>query len=419
MVTEYDILENWEGPTTENKDWRKKLDKGIEEDIEQALQDQVEGMIEPPLSETSVPLEAEQGWRLGDPLWKEMLWGKGTEDWGVLGDIGRDLTAQGIDIGQFLTYLNPTTVLSDDLRDEMESWKFEGDLYDKIYDTSEYKGVREMKKQAFEDKQQMKSALKDGYVTDENGNKRKLNMSDRSFINDQISKIDEWTAGEPDDLIAEMQADENIMWGPDWMHPSRWGQTWKGLANEMGLTPSNVAPNNPYKDQSEWLRAGGNIIPWLVGAGSKKAAVTGTGKALTTLGHKFGDATKTGITRLVDKLPTPVRTSVEQLLPKLSGKGTIFPAKTGPHFWNRPWTPFRKDFYKPTTYRNAALSGIMLAGKKNLYNPAEAATISDSWDRDPVVFDSYMQDKLNNYSPPKPKPKPKPKGPGHWNEFEG
>jgi hypothetical protein len=38
---------------------------------------------------------------------------------------------------------------------------------------------------------------------------------------------------------------------------------------------------------------------------------------------------------------------------------------------------------------------------------------------DPVVFDSYMQDKLNNYSPPKPKPKPKPKGPGHWNEFEG
>jgi len=38
---------------------------------------------------------------------------------------------------------------------------------------------------------------------------------------------------------------------------------------------------------------------------------------------------------------------------------------------------------------------------------------------DPVVFDSYMQDKLNNYSPPKPKPKPKPKGPGPWNEFEG
>ena len=42
MVTEYDILENWEGPTTENKDWRKKLDQGIREDM-------TEGMIESPL----------------------------------------------------------------------------------------------------------------------------------------------------------------------------------------------------------------------------------------------------------------------------------------------------------------------------------------------------------------------------------
>ena len=40
-MADYDILENWEGPTTENKDWRKKLDQGIREDLS-------EGMIEPP-----------------------------------------------------------------------------------------------------------------------------------------------------------------------------------------------------------------------------------------------------------------------------------------------------------------------------------------------------------------------------------
>ena len=409
-MADYDILENWEGPTTENKDWRKKLDKGICEDLS-------EGMIESELSETSVPLEAEEGWRFTDPLWHEMLWGYNQPGVGVIGDIGRDLTAQGIDLLQGLTYINPTTVLADDLRDEMESWKFEGDLYDKIYDTSEYKAVREIKQLAFEEKQQMKSDLKDGYVTDENGNKRKLNMSDRSFINDQISKIDEWTAGEPDDLIAEMQSKENIMWGPDWMHPSRWGQTWRKTANELGFTPSNVAVNNPYKDQSEWLRGAGNIIPWLAAAGSKKAAATGTGKALTTLGHKFGDAAKTGITRLMDKLPTPVRKTVGQVFPTLSGQGTVFPAKTGPHFWNRPWTPFKKDFYKPTTYRNAALSGIMLAGKKNLYNPAEAATISDDWgrDSDPVTFDPYIQERMDRIR----EPRDEQRGPGPWNEFRG
>ena len=42
-MADYDILENWEGPTTENKDWRKKLDKGIREDLS-------EGMIESPIA---------------------------------------------------------------------------------------------------------------------------------------------------------------------------------------------------------------------------------------------------------------------------------------------------------------------------------------------------------------------------------
>ena len=392
MVTEYDILENWEGPTTENKDWRKKLDQGIREDLS-------EGMIEPELSETSIPLEAAEGWRWNDPLWHEMLWGQGTEDWGLLGDLGRDLTAQGVDLAKMATYINPLTVLSDDLRDEMESWKFEGDIYDKIYDTSEYNAVRDSKKEALEVKQDSKSILKAGGYTDENGNFIKLNMSDRSIINDQIDKIDEWVAKEDDELIKLKQGDENIMWGPDWLHPSRHAQTFKNLANEIGITPSNVAPNNPYKNQSEWIRAGGNILPWLLAGGSKKAAATGTGKALTTWGHKFTDPVTKGIPRLVDKLPTPIRTAVGQVFPKLSGQGTILPPKTGAHWWNRPWTPLKKDFYKPSTLRNAELAGIMLAGKGNLHNPAKAATISDSWDRDPVVFDDVMTEKIQNFEP--------------------
>ena len=43
-MADYDILENWEGPTTENKDWRKKLNKGIREDLS-------EGMIESPIAD--------------------------------------------------------------------------------------------------------------------------------------------------------------------------------------------------------------------------------------------------------------------------------------------------------------------------------------------------------------------------------
>ena len=41
-----------------------------------------------------------------------------------------------------------------------------------------------------------------------------------------------------------------------------------------------------------------------------------------------------------------------------------------------------------------------------------ASEIPDSWDSDPVIFDDYMQEKIQNF-------KPTPKGPGPWNEFEG
>jgi len=41
-----------------------------------------------------------------------------------------------------------------------------------------------------------------------------------------------------------------------------------------------------------------------------------------------------------------------------------------------------------------------------------ASEIPDSWDSDPVIFDDYMQEKIQNF-------KPTPRGPGPWNEFEG
>ena len=41
-----------------------------------------------------------------------------------------------------------------------------------------------------------------------------------------------------------------------------------------------------------------------------------------------------------------------------------------------------------------------------------ASEIPDSWDSDPVIYDDYMQEKIQNF-------KPTPRGPGPWNEFEG
>ena len=50
-------------------------------------------------------------------------------------------------------------------------------------------------------------------------------------------------------------------------------------------------------------------------------------------------------------------------------------------------------------------------------NEAQAATISDDWgrDSDPVTFDPYIQERMQNIR----EPRDERRGPGPWNEFKG
>ena len=73
----------------------------------------------------------------------------------------------------------------------------------------------------------------------------------------------------------------------------------------------------------------------------------------------------------------------------------------------RNWNPFTKQ---PSTYRNVVLSlptfgaADLMANTPNNFEPI---SISDSWDREPVVFDSYMQEKLDNFEPRTTTPGPR------------
>jgi len=94
------------------------------------------------------------------------------------------------------------------------------------------------------------------------------------------------------------------------------------------------------------------------------------------------------------------------------------------------WAPFReiaKDAGKSTWNTIQNLVGIGGAGYlENKYdiadkvgefmqNPADAATISDYWNADPVTFDPYIEERMDRIR----ESQPTPRGPGPWNEFEG
>jgi len=44
-----------------------------------------------------------------------------------------------------------------------------------------------------------------------------------------------------------------------------------------------------------------------------------------------------------------------------------------------------------------------------------ASEIFDSWDSDPVVFDDYVSERMQNIR----EPRDEQRGPGPWNEFRG
>jgi len=182
------------------------------------------------------------------------------------------------------------------------------------------------------------------------------------------------------------------------------GWDWAKEAGNEFFPPSEVDEFSPYKDLASEARLTGNVIPF-------GASILFGGK---------------GLNYLLPKLPNLMQKTIKQVFPKLSGQGTFLPKKKigkmveepwgktpeKTSWFNRNWNPFTKD---PSTYRNWALAGITHPSLvTNFANASqiEPMSISDSWDRDPVVFDSYMQNKLANFEP-------RPKDPGPRDNYRG
>ena len=78
---------------------------------------------------------------------------------------------------------------------------------------------------------------------------------------------------------------------------------------------------------------------------------------------------------------------------------------------------------QPTSIRNLG-GGALTFGAQTGYdelfnNDVQAATISDSWNSDPVVFAAVMTEKIQNFEPRVIRSQDKQRGPGPWNEFKG
>ena len=438
-MADYDILENWEGPTTENKDWRKKLDKGIREDLS-------EGMIEPGLNE----IVEDSPW-YSDPEFYEAMVGWGEPGLGTAGDVGRDLWNQGMMFADFLGHTSPATLLMGGSGDSIfKDMMFKGDVYDKIYSKGDYRDVDKLKNTYGQIIKKTQELVKDGKMDKydasmlnqvlggdlfQEGN---LSMDQKSSLNEIISSLNTAIEQEPDEIIAGWREAEIEAKDLPWYDPGNvdWTTMGKTAINEM-FTPSNVAADNPYKDLANKIRVGGNIAPYVVSpitsgvrtVGSKVApAVT---KAITNsrFGKTLSNLKPFGIfPSLVNKLPKSMQETVRQLLPVTSGKGTFLPTRgTGPKIgppnikpttwnpltWGRPVT--NRDWLGANTLRNWGIAGTMQGGKYLLGdNEVQAAIISDDWgrDSDPVIFDDYVSERIRE-------PRDERRGPGPWNEFEG
>ena len=420
MVTEYDILENWEGPTTENKDWRKKLDQGIREDM-------TEGMIEPGFDEI---VEEDSPW-YSDPEFYEAMVGWGEPGTGAIGDVGRDLWNQAMLTGDFLTAIGPARWLGGGLENSIfHDMMFEGDLYDKIYSKGDYREIEKKRKNAESDKRFMQNILETGSLTKnqvralneafgENKFKEgELSLSDTSLFNEIVLGIDTELARKDDEIIAGWKEKEGGPW-----YDVDWPALGKETANYW-MTPSNVASDNPYKDLANKIRIGGNIAPIAISP-VKSGAQWATSKIAPTISSALS---KKALPSLVNSLPKSMQEVIGQLLPKFSGQGTFFPTRAGgtsfkPTTWN-PLTWGRgitnRNWMDKNSLRNFGIAGTMV-GAEQLFgdNDVQAATISDSWDRDPVVFDDVMTEKIQNFEPRVIRSQDKQRGPGPWNEFEG
>ena len=151
--------------------------------------------------------------------------------------------------------------------------------------------------------------------------------------------------------------------------------------NEL-YTASEVNPNNPYANQASYGRFIANAFP---------LALTGGRGILANLTSKFSPR---------------LQAAAGQMFPFLTKRGTLLPPKTkGTGFYSY-LNPLNYNYIAPSTTRNVALS--MGLGIPQFMSSAEAALPTDDMmlrlneydpvtgNQDPVIFDSYMVDKLDN-----------------------
>lgn len=151
--------------------------------------------------------------------------------------------------------------------------------------------------------------------------------------------------------------------------------------NEL-YSASSVNPNNPYADQASYARFIANTLPLVLTGGRG------------ILGN------------LTSKLSPRLQAFAGQMFPFLTKRGTILPPKTRGTGAASYLNPFNYSYTAPSTARNVALS-MGLSAPQFMGN-AEAALPTDDMmlglnqydpvtgNQTPVIFDSYMVDKLDN-----------------------
>ena len=151
--------------------------------------------------------------------------------------------------------------------------------------------------------------------------------------------------------------------------------------NEL-YSASSVDPNNPYADQAGYARFIANTLPLVLTGGRG------------ILGN------------VTSKLSPRLQAFAGQMFPFLTKRGTFFPPKTKGAGFASYLNPLNYSFTAPSTTRNVALT-MGLSAPQFIGN-AEAALPTDDMmlglnqydpvtgNQTPVIFDSYMVDKLDN-----------------------
>ena len=333
--------------------------------------------------------EAEEGtW--GDLA--EMLIGWGQPGHGLAGDISRDYYNQVLDIASFFPYIMPSVQATGgwsglptagEISETIQDLKYDTEsgnepYWDRIYPDYEYEN------------------LENWLETIDDLPAHQMTWKEKEYVKNPENA---------DEIISDWREQNNfganLNW-PDYL-------AYEGVPSgkeflNYFMTESTIPEDNPYYDLADDIRKAANVAPYAISLVGNKIPLAG--KYI----KKGKDAASSALPSLVNRLPEPMQKVAKHLFPKWSGQGTIFPKKINAGKWYNP-----KNYqYYPSTVGNMALAGT-IAGGKELIGSANAAEIMSNpqydpvfGSSDPVIFDSYMQDKLTNFEPRPTAPGPRP-----------